>query len=243
MADDMGIVRPEHVGMDSLPTFLRDIVDLNLDIAGVNVSRIPRFLTNHEFSLQGQQEREKAKNDHLTRIQLLMLDEAYREAYLSALETLEDVRGKLYEAMTDATDKHAQAKALLHDALENASTLPDGTKVFLDGNTAYTEDGEELTEEEFVSVTWRDDAPSWSEFKALKEDYDQSKERLDLITRHTERFEEIEQELDEHPDETERVKMLEDELLDIKKDIHKETIDAEFIATPASPQIVPDLSI
>ena len=239
MAYDKDIAKPEHIGTDSLSKEVRDRVDYNLDISGVNVSRITRFLTSHELTALGRAEKISAKNDHLTRIQLLMLNDAYREAYEAATLTLRSVQSIAYDALKTAIDNFQRASTSVKEALSNASTLPDGTKVFLYGDTAYTEDGRELTQDDFLSVDWREGAISWTEFKVLKDNLNDAEERLDTVRKHTRRIDEIDKELKSYPDSPDRVQELTDELHEIKQDFTAEyavagNMEVTHISQPTS---------
>jgi hypothetical protein len=232
------ISKAELGGTDCQPKSVRDFIDLNNDISGSNSSRMSRFLTSHEKGVDLNEKEERYKNHAMQ----ILFEQVYQEDLKAAMQTLHEVQGKVYEALTEALENAQDTKAAYTDLLSNASTLPDGTKVFLDGDKAFTEDGSELSQEEFETVTFKENAPTWEDFKLARDNVVETEERLQLVQRHSERVEEIEQELIDKPDSTERVQELNDELDGIKQSIDAKS-DSEISLLVESPVSLPSLNI
>lgn len=217
--------------------------DFNNELSGLEVGRPQRFLTDNEVDAYGDDRKKKEERRHLSRIEQLLMDEAYKAAYQDAMRSLYETQHAVYEALKESAQELALAEALNQDILDRASTLSDGTRVFLDDDgSAYTEDGRKLTEEEFGEVEWRDDSPRWTEFKNSTDTLDKARDRNDQMQRHSDRVEEIERELDDHPDSQKRVDELKDELDTIINSVDN-TAQKELTLQSETPAVLPTLSI
>ena len=162
----------------------RDSDDLANETAGREVGRQYRFLpetaTRAATKKKRQREREK-----LSALMLLMQNAAYAALFNDTMEQVRRADAASEAALARAIGTRDQAKARLHDGRSGASTLPDGTRVYLDRNgDALTEDGMLLGADEHGSVVWRDGAIGYEEYLARKKALDDAQQTVDAIRRY-----------------------------------------------------------
>ena len=144
----------------------QDWDDLNNELSGLEVGRLKRFVLGSDIDVYGETRKKKEERRHLSQIEQLLMDEAYQAALKDAMRSVHDTRSPIYDALKDSSQAINLAELRMRDLRENASTLPDGTLVFLDENgNAITVDKRQLSDEELAQVTWNDNAPRWEEYQ------------------------------------------------------------------------------
>lgn len=244
MAGDKEYASPEHIGLDSKPKDIQDKVDYATEIMGETAGRIARFLPDSAVDFYGDDKKKKEERRHLSMLEQLMLDAAYKAAYDTAIRTLYETQNAVYEALKESGEALQLAEAKHNDILERASTMSDGTRVFLDDDgNAYTEDGRKLTEDEYVQVEWKDNSPSWSEFKDSTETVEKEHERNTQIQRHSDRLDQIEREIRdaENPPSKEKLEELTKEMEEIQRTVDMSGQDANLQLSDSTPVVVPEL--
>ena len=150
--------------------------DLQRELAGVDVGRQERFLTGEERSPRARDEKERRRaRDDLTRLQLMMQNEAYAAAYARVSDLIDQAEVATLERLGELESVIADECRSLEGLTERARTLPDGTAVFRNAEgQAVTSEGRVLDAHEVTQVAWQHDAPSY-------EDYLTQKRRLEAL--------------------------------------------------------------
>lgn len=188
----------------------QEIDDLNNEMAGRETGRLSRFGYDASAkSIEAQKRREKEA------FQDYVLSAEYQAIFNRAIQTLNETRIAVYDALIEAKDVLHVAKLAHEDLLSKASTL-NGEHVFLDDGSAYTEEGRKLSEEEFLNVDWKENSPSWQTYQDSHDKLDAAQERVDKLIRYSHRVDEIDAEVREKPDSIEEVERLTDELHDMR---------------------------
>lgn len=148
----------------------RDYSDLQNEIAERDVPRAKRFLTQSAAVDGDQSKRREKRERHSALMQRLMTDPAYQALYEETWSMLREAEANAEANIAAAAEILDQAKAELQEAQDNASTLPDGTRVFrtADGRV-LDEDGHEIESDELDRITWRNDAPTYEEYLRRKQ--------------------------------------------------------------------------
>lgn len=147
----------------------RDFEDLQNEIAGRDVPRTKRFLTQSAAAGGDQSKRRDERERYSALMQRLMTDPAYQALYDETWSMLREAEANAEANIAAAAGLLDQAKAEFAEARDNASTLPDGTRVFrtTDGRVV-TEDGQEIEGDVLDSITWREGAPTYEEHQRRK---------------------------------------------------------------------------
>lgn len=149
---------------------LIDDRDFNAELVGLEIGRIPRFFSSTVESLRNG--KDANGKDKLSDLEWLLLNNAnYAALYHRADSKLSGAEQKVVQAL-DILNERLRLNETETNAMEDrANTLPDGGKVFRSINgKAYTADGQELSKAESDAVDWQDDAPSWEEYRAKKQE-------------------------------------------------------------------------
>lgn len=216
--------------------------DYNNEISDRDTGRISRFgIDNPKQQLSEKEKRERSA------LQSLLLNVSYKASFDAALQAFNQAQSMVYEALIKATDNLDNAKHVYDGLLERASTLPDGTKVFLaDDGTAYTEDGRVLDQDEVRTVDWREGGPSWDEAQASRKAYNEAQRRYDEVAHYNNRLDQINHELndEDNPPSLDRLDELKDELNNITKNLHNNNIKSAELAYSKPTNVhVPDLQL
>lgn len=170
----------DTANMESLPRWLRDLIDLQNESAGRETGRAKRFLTSDHPDTLDAKEREKERR--FTALMRRLLDPDYARLYSEAAETIT----RADDAAARAARRIAQASTLAEERLEqlraSAAELPDGRKVFkaADGRI-YAEDGSDVSalRDKIKGLTER--SPSWEAFTDAKRSaYDIEQQRREV---------------------------------------------------------------
>lgn len=111
-----------------------DVDDLNHAIAGVDVGRMRKHIQQSETDPRTGRKTSAAERLSRTLQWLLLNDESYALAHRVAMTTTNDAMDAAAQALSDVKAALMQATADIEDILNRAATLPDGRKVFRDGN-------------------------------------------------------------------------------------------------------------
>ena len=163
----------------------QDRDDLNNEMAGREVGRIKRFLPEGHAGPAAQKRRDQEREHLSALLAMLRSSAAYAALYDQTMDALRNAEAATDAALAEARDILANANEALADLMDNANTLPDGTKVFRDqdGNV-YTEDGRLIEGEALESIHWRDNAPSYEDFLARRKAVSDAQATIDAILRY-----------------------------------------------------------
>ena len=163
----------------------QDRDDLNNEMAGREVGRIKRFLLEG-YAGPAAQKRRDEEREHLSALMaILHSSAAYAALYDQTMDALRNAEAATEAVLAEARGVLANADEALADLMDNANTLPDGTKVFRDrdGNV-YTEDGRLVEGEALESIHWRGNAPSYEDFLAHRKAVSDAQATIDAILRY-----------------------------------------------------------
>lgn len=171
------------MGDDSKDKRQRDFDDLQNEMAGREVGRIRRFLSEDAWD-QIRESRTGEKKGNLSKLQLLLLhNPAYQELYQKVEATLERVQNATDKALEDIQNEIQKLENKLEFMEECASRLPNGTRVFKskDSNKAFTKTGREISATELSMVIWNQGSHTWEEYQETKTRLEQArKEKSDV---------------------------------------------------------------
>lgn len=124
-----------------------------------------------------------------------MIDQAQIAQLQSRFDQAEEATAR---ALEQARKRELGAKEAFEKIREQAHRLDDGTLVFLsaDRSTAYDEHGNELSDQQFDSIAWRDDAPTWEDWTERKRGYDEAQVEREEIQDYQDRLRDGRQKLD-----------------------------------------------
>ncbi|SIS41861.1 hypothetical protein SAMN05421686_101115 [Thalassolituus maritimus] len=218
----------------------KDLDDYHNELMGNDVGRIQRFGFEH-----GRQEAAADEKRKKSAFEQMMFNEVYRAAWESAMDAVNRAENAVYEALIQASYDLSAAETSYNDLLKQATTTTDGTKVFCDkdGNV-YTEDGEPLPAEIAESLVWDDNAPTWEEYSASKENLTNAQSRYGEVNAKSGRLVEIREELtdENNPASIERIHELTQDALDLQESLDNEVRKETSLEQSMKPVIAPDLS-
>jgi len=162
---------PESIGLDSKSPFERDQIDLNHEIAGVDVGRMQRFLLDNSLDPRNENSEKKKSERAMTMLRYLLENDAqYAKRYFEVAEKLDLAQQEVDGALSDITQRIAVSDRELQDLRDDAAKLEDGASVFKSSDgSIYTEGGQRLSDEDAQKIDIPDGAPSWEEYKAAQE--------------------------------------------------------------------------
>lgn len=171
----------DRSGNAPLPNSKQDLVDLQNELAGRETGRPERFRLEGTRDGAGAEARRSRDRAYRTALDLLRQDAEYAALYDEVSNTLETAQSLTDQALAQANARIDEAAAKLEKMEERASTL-DGIAVFrsADGRV-FTVDGRELPADELDGVEWKDDAPSWEEYRRQKEALQKAAAERDAI--------------------------------------------------------------
>ena len=86
--------------------------------------------------------------------------------------------------MIEAQELQKHEAERLQDMLSRASTLSDGTAFFFaKGNAAYTQDGQNVVEDDLALATFNPASVSWEDYQAQAEKVEQARLALENLQR------------------------------------------------------------
>lgn len=172
---DDDLARSEGIALDSLPKWLRDLIDINNEYADRDTGRAKRFLAS---SGEGGPDSEKKKEERqFNALMRLLQDPEYARLYMQAANTISDIEDAAARALEKLEREGEIAAARLDEIKNAAAELPDGRKVFLGENgRLYAEDGTDVTDQ-------KDSVRGLSANTARFHDYKQARESVEDIER------------------------------------------------------------
>ncbi len=224
-----------------------DFDDLQREIAGIDVGRIPRFL-----SLEAREAIREAKGggdgksrSRLSTLDLMLLsDPDYLRLYDEARDALGDAEQATERALEKALSEAETAQDALDETLDVAMKLPDGTQVFMDSKgIVRDEDGNAVDIALAATLEWRGYEPSYETYAEQRGERDEANATVQRIRGDQLELGEIREELtDENdPPSKDRVQELADRADEIKAQYEEAAPVQEHI--PDQPLIAakPDL--
>lgn len=144
--------------------------DLNHEIAGLRVGRRLRFgVGGPDNAVDGEG---KSKKERIARTLewLLLNDSDYKRLHGEAMAALQLAEEATRNALDRIETELAAIRGVLEDVLDNAATLPDGTKVFKDANCVVKDEGgNAIADDLAATIIWQDDSPTYEEYRAASD--------------------------------------------------------------------------
>jgi len=111
-----------------------------------------------------------------------MSDPVYNALYEEVSDTLERAEVAVQKAMKAVNERLSLSEQTLQDIKKQANKL-DGNNVFIsrDGKSAFTENGQKLSDQQMLLITTNHNAPSWEEYQAAKQEYDKAANNVEEI--------------------------------------------------------------
>lgn len=150
--------------------------DLQNEIAGRSTGRRTRFLPDGPGSEEAKR-REREARAFQTRLAELLADPIYRAKYETTLNILRDAERAVDAALAQIDTDLVAAQAHLDDLQDRAARLPDGSRVYKDGDgNVRREDGSLVDDVLVDTIIWTGNEPSF-------EDYRAATDRIDALER------------------------------------------------------------
>jgi hypothetical protein len=174
----------EEIQANSLETRKqREFDDLQNEMAGREVGRQKRFVPDDERSPEAQEK--KAREEALTRLQLLMSNPEYAKAYQETFDLLRNAEAATEIALQKAALASIQARENLNQVHDKAQRLTNGTRVFRDAQgNVRDETGRLIEGTDAEQIVWRSDAPSYEQFLAGKDALEKAQRDEEEIRRY-----------------------------------------------------------
>lgn len=113
---------------------------------------------------------------------LLASDPAYAALYNDTLDKLSDAEEATEAALEAALADLGAAKDALAETLDQANTLPDGTRVFRNAEgEVFTEDGERVAGDDLETIVWREDSPSYEDYRGKRDAVSEAQTRIEAL--------------------------------------------------------------
>ncbi|MCK5590326.1 MAG: hypothetical protein KAI72_00070 [Candidatus Pacebacteria bacterium] len=138
--------------------------DYNNEIAGRDVGRIKRFLS--EAGHDSLEERKgKKSRESLSFLDILLLtDPVYAALYADVMERIEEIDKAIIKTLASLDQRISILEKRMTNIEDRAYRLNDGTRVYRGENDiAYTENGHVLSTQETSTITWQSHNASWKE--------------------------------------------------------------------------------
>ncbi|MEM9128907.1 MAG: hypothetical protein AAGA97_04215 [Pseudomonadota bacterium] len=144
-----------------------EIDDYNHAVAGVNVGRMRKHIPKAATDTVTGKKETVADRVARTLQWLLMNDENYARAHKTAVVATNDAMDAAASALSNIKVALKQSAADVEDILNRAATLPDGRKVFRDGQGGVVDqDGNRIAQDIADGIIWRGDEPTYHEYRA-----------------------------------------------------------------------------
>lgn len=217
-------------------------------LSGYRAKHLPEGHANREDYRQRQAEKARAQMSALEA--LLASDSAYAALYNETFNKLRGAECKTEVAMAHALETLERTGRELADALDKANTLPDGRKVFRDpvSGSAYDQHGNAVTGDDLDAVVWRDDAPTWPDYRAKQQADRDARDRLDALRHFQDRLGDYRNRMEDrdNPPSADELKRIHDEIIETAPpEIVQKLVPADAApladATPPSGVVKPPL--
>lgn len=139
----------------------QDFDDLQNEMSGVDVGRIPRFLSPEAREIL-QEKRNGKSSRRMSALDMMLLnDPAYVQAYNDTMDFLSRAERVAEQGLGKLETQLAKAEADLQSTLDSAATLPDGRKVFRDEEGLAWDEGQNVVDQATADkVEWRGSEPT-----------------------------------------------------------------------------------
>lgn len=176
---------PDGMALESLPAWLRDLIDINNESAGRDTGRLQRFSASSRYEGSESQKREKERR--LSNLMYLLQNPHYARLYRQAVDAVDEADRAAARALLKLEREGELAAQHLRELKEAAAQLPDGRKVFQSKNgRIYTEDSEDVTHLRDAMTGLTDASPSWEEFQKARDhaqDIERRKQEVETYQR------------------------------------------------------------
>lgn len=176
--------KPESIGLESMSQAERDRIDLNHEMSGQPVGRMPRFLPGNRSDIYGETEKKKSERRFQSMLDLLLAQNPlYAQLYYEVRERIDKAQQAVDRALLDIKEGLEASERKLKLMREQAAELLDGTKVFKSSvdDSIYTEDGRRLSPKEAQTIRFADAAPSWEDFRQEKAKRDNTRRQAETV--------------------------------------------------------------
>lgn len=145
----------------------QDLEDLNHERCGVQASRMQRFL-NGGSDIQSQQSKKDKETQQLqTLLDIMMLDQDYAVLWHKVGEDARNAQAEIGAFQKQLRERLAQTDIAIAQMLEEAVTLPDGRKAFMNKEgEAFTANGDAVDPDIAAGINWEGTKPH-EDFLAL----------------------------------------------------------------------------
>lgn len=148
-----------------------DFDDLQNERAGRDNGKAARFTSEEErIDRKGGETKSTRRSNTDITLHVLLQNDTYRMAHEETMRALQEAE-RWAQYHVDATQGQlSQNDAVLQDIQNRASTLPNGTRVYrnADGHV-FGEDGALIASTEAEAIVWREDNPSYEDYRANRE--------------------------------------------------------------------------
>lgn len=220
----------------------QNLDDFNNEMAGRDTGRIKRFGFD-----QARQNATQDKKRKQSAFEQLMMNPAYREAWTSAMNAVNQAEEAVYHALIKAGDTLHHAQRQYQELLDKAASTDDGQRVFKDKHgDVYTEDGEKLSADEAAQIDWRGDDPSREDQVHMQDALTTAQEEFDRINGHSNRLVEIREEMTpskSNPLSLDEIQVMEQEANDIRNAVDQSVRHDVEIKHAQQPVIAPNLNL
>ena len=162
----------------------QNLDDLNNELRGTDVGRMSRFLSPEVRDItNGDRKRDKDLKDviHQTMLDLLLMDDDYRQLYDDAMDRLRNLEDATQRALDEALIEQSKSQEQLRETLERAAML-DGQRVFKDARgRVWTEHDQRVKQSDADRIEWKGNEPSREDYQADRANADASQRRVDDI--------------------------------------------------------------
>ena len=159
----------DGTNIESLPRWLRDLIDYQNESAGRETGRIKRFVADDrsEATTSEKKKKERAFSELMRRLQ----DPHYARLYSSAVDAVARADKAIGAALAEIETETEVALQRLERLRQSAAELPDGTKIFQSRRSGqwYAEDGRDLTDQASAARGLDRAGPSLEEYKEAQE--------------------------------------------------------------------------
>ncbi len=143
----------------------RDYDDLQNEMAGHEVGRIARFLTEGSPKSADGKRRDKERRSIETQLQIMMADAAYRALFDETVQILHDAQSRIETVFARIDSLRIETEATIEALESRAARLPDGSLVFQDQDgTTRLANGQAVDAELAATILWRGDEPSYEDW-------------------------------------------------------------------------------
>ncbi len=161
----------------------RDFDDLQNEIAGRDAGRDIRFRNKEDANGLAAQRRRVQTQAQMTALDMILQSNPeYARMYNDTSDLLDRAETATSNVLDQVMQDLAGHEDDLNDILDQASQLPDGTRVFKDQyGYVWSENDELVAPKDAESVVWKDDAPSREGFMQQKQKVEDTRKRIEDI--------------------------------------------------------------